>query len=42
MSVDRVINMVINRVLRILINKGVDGAINAASGKKKRRPEQQG
>ncbi|MDP7152463.1 MAG: hypothetical protein QGI08_01035 [Paracoccaceae bacterium] len=41
MSIDRVINMVINRVLRVLVNKGVDGAINAASGKKKRRNRQE-
>lgn len=39
MSVDKVINMVINRVLRILINKGVDGAMSVATGKKKRRPQ---
>lgn len=31
MSVDRIINMVINRVLRILVNKGVNGGMNALS-----------
>ncbi len=40
MSVDRLINMVINRVIRVLVNRGVSGAINTATGRKKRNRRQ--
>lgn len=35
MNADRLIKMIINRVLRTLVNKGVDGTIKAVSGGKK-------
>jgi hypothetical protein len=37
MNIDRLINMILNRIIRIVVNKGVDGAVNAATGQKKRR-----
>jgi hypothetical protein len=37
MNIDRLINMVLNRLIRIVVNKGVDGAVNSATGHKKRR-----
>ena len=40
MNADRLIGMVINRVVRTVVNKGVDGAISAAGGGKKgKRPD---
>ncbi len=41
MNANRIINMVINRVLRIAVNKGVDAGIKGASSvaQKARRPK---
>ena len=35
MNADRIIGMVINRIIRTVVNKGVDGAVSAATGGKK-------
>lgn len=40
MNVDKLINMILNRVIRVLVNRGVNGAINTATGRKKRNRQQ--
>lgn len=41
MNADRIVNMIINRITRVVVNKGVDFGLNSASNvaQKVRRPK---